>query len=87
MGDNRDNSLDSRVQSGVGFVPAENLVGRAQLGLAGLRDWTLCLLAGHTPLRLFGIKNRTGRWRRVSATYPNMHRILLVARVRRPHIV
>ena len=31
MGDNRDNSLDSRVESGVGFVPAENLVGRAEV--------------------------------------------------------
>jgi signal peptidase I len=29
MGDNRDGSLDSRVQSEVGFIPAENLVGRA----------------------------------------------------------
>jgi signal peptidase I len=29
MGDNRDQSLDSRVQSEVGFVPAENLIGRA----------------------------------------------------------
>jgi signal peptidase I len=30
MGDNRDNSLDSRVQSAVGFVPIDNLVGRAE---------------------------------------------------------
>ena len=30
MGDNRDNSEDSRVLSHVGFIPAENLVGRAQ---------------------------------------------------------
>jgi signal peptidase I len=30
MGDNRDNSLDSRVLAGVGFVPARNLVGRAE---------------------------------------------------------
>src|ERR1700746_2381778 len=28
MGDNRDNSQDSRVLSAVGYVPAENLVGR-----------------------------------------------------------
>lgn len=36
MGDNRDNSLDSRVTpelGGVGFVPMENLVGRAEFVL------------------------------------------------------
>ena len=34
MGDNRDNSTDSRVppfRNGVGFVPFENLVGRADM--------------------------------------------------------
>ncbi len=34
MGDNRDNSLDSRVppeNGGVGYVPVENLVGRAEI--------------------------------------------------------
>jgi signal peptidase I len=30
MGDNRDNSLDSRALNAVGFVPLENLVGRAE---------------------------------------------------------
>jgi signal peptidase I len=31
MGDNRDNSQDSRYPSPVGFVPAENLIGRAEI--------------------------------------------------------
>lgn len=33
MGDNRDNSIDSRVPSnrGVGYVPAQNLIGRAEI--------------------------------------------------------
>lgn len=31
MGDNRDESLDSRVLNEVGFVPAENLIGRADV--------------------------------------------------------
>jgi signal peptidase I len=31
MGDNRDNSTDSRVLSAVGYVPVENLVGRAEI--------------------------------------------------------
>ncbi len=31
MGDNRDNSTDSRVQSAVGYVPFENLIGKAQI--------------------------------------------------------
>ncbi len=44
MGDNRDNSLDSRWPSsiGVGFVPAENFVGRAEFiawSLSGEGEW------------------------------------------------
>ena len=44
MGDNRDNSLDSRWPSniGVGFVPAENVVGRAEFiawSLSGEGQW------------------------------------------------
>ncbi len=31
MGDNRDNSMDSRVLTQVGYIPAENLVGRAEI--------------------------------------------------------
>jgi len=31
MGDNRDNSIDSRYTQQVGFVPAENLIGRAEI--------------------------------------------------------
>ena len=30
MGDNRDSSNDSRVMNVVGFVPKENLIGRAE---------------------------------------------------------
>ncbi len=38
MGDNRDNSLDSRVMSAVGFVPVENLVGRAEFLFFSIDD-------------------------------------------------
>ncbi|MDO9222947.1 MAG: signal peptidase I [Caulobacter sp.] len=41
MGDNRDNSLDSRVAAelgGVGYVPAENLMGKAETVLASWRQ-------------------------------------------------
>jgi len=60
LGDNRDNSLDSRVPSsiGVGFVPAENIVGRAQVillswgkGAEILQPWTWFMQA--RPERFF----------------------------------
>src|SRR5215471_2920741 len=37
MGDNRDNSLDSRVPSEVGYVPFENLIGKAQIVFLSMR--------------------------------------------------
>jgi signal peptidase I len=49
LGDNRDNSLDSRVPveaGGVGYLPAENLIGRAQIilvswdGASLFKPWT-----------------------------------------------
>src|SRR5262249_6467720 len=38
MGDNRDDSLDSRVPSAVGYVPFENLVGKAQIIFFSIGD-------------------------------------------------
>jgi signal peptidase I len=38
MGDNRDNSLDSRVPSEVGYVPFENIIGKAQIIFLSMRD-------------------------------------------------
>jgi signal peptidase I len=38
MGDNRDNSSDSRdPNSGVGYVPLENIIGRAQVIFFSIR--------------------------------------------------
>jgi signal peptidase I len=61
MGDNRDNSLDSRFakeNDGVGFVPAENLEGKAQIillswnkGASLFKPWTWVLDA--RPSRFF----------------------------------
>lgn len=39
MGDNRDNSYDSRARDRVGYVPYENLVGRADIVLFSKRDY------------------------------------------------
>jgi signal peptidase I len=38
MGDNRDNSADSRVLSAVGYVPFENLIGKAQIIFFSISD-------------------------------------------------
>jgi signal peptidase I len=62
MGDNRDNSLDSRFpqEEGVGMVPAENLVGKAQIillswnkGVSLFKPWTWVLDA--RPSRFFHV--------------------------------
>lgn len=42
MGDNRDNSTDSRFLAHVGYIPMENLVGRAEIifmSLDGSAEW------------------------------------------------
>jgi len=38
LGDNRDNSTDSRFLSEVGYVPFENLVGRAEIIFFSIRE-------------------------------------------------
>jgi signal peptidase I len=38
MGDNRDDSADSRVRSAVGYVPFENIVGKAQIIFFSIGD-------------------------------------------------
>ena len=62
MGDNRDNSLDSRVpeEIGVGFVPADHLVGKAQIIMLSwdkeaslFKPWTWVMDAN--PSRFFNL--------------------------------
>ncbi len=54
MGDNRDNSTDSRVLSQVGYVPFDNLVGRAEIIFFSVGDgeaaWKHLALALGRPL-------------------------------------
>ncbi|MBN9669814.1 signal peptidase I [Roseibium aggregatum] len=40
MGDNRDNSVDSRVLNKVGYVPFENFMGRAEILFFSIKDET-----------------------------------------------
>lgn len=56
MGDNRDNSTDSRVNplaGGVGFVPAENLIGRADRIVFSSAGKSLFFVWDWRPDRLF----------------------------------
>jgi len=49
MGDNRDNSMDSRVPSAVGYVPFENIVGRAEIIFFSVRDGDRAWEVWHWP--------------------------------------
>ncbi len=56
MGDNRDNSKDSRVMEGVGFVPLERIMGRAELiffssscSLFEVLKWPFSIRYGRIP--------------------------------------
>jgi signal peptidase I len=55
MGDNRDNSTDSRVspkRGGVGFVPFENLVGRAEIVFFSIKEDESALQFWRWPVSL-----------------------------------
>ncbi|MDE1567123.1 signal peptidase I [Aquabacter sp. P-9] len=57
MGDNRDNSADSRVLSQVGYVPYENLIGKAQIIFFSVGE--------HAPAWQFWRWPWTVRWSRL----------------------
>jgi len=57
MGDNRDNSTDSRFLSEVGFVPFQNLVGKAQIIFFSLDESTSFWEFWHWPTSV--------RWSRI----------------------
>jgi signal peptidase I len=67
MGDNRDDSLDSRDTNGVGMVPFENFVGRAEIiffstdtscGYAPERNWLAQKVVGTVCALTVGIRFR-----------------------------
>ena len=53
MGDNRDNSMDSRFPNGIGMVPAENLIGRADMVLFSSAGASLFYVWTWRPDRFF----------------------------------
>ena len=57
LGDNRDNSTDSRFLSEVGFVPFENLVGKAQIIFFSMNETSSFLEFWHWPTSV--------RWSRI----------------------
>jgi signal peptidase I len=57
MGDNRDNSTDSRFLEEVGFVPFENLVGKAQIIFFSMHEDSSFLKFWHWPTSV--------RWQRI----------------------
>ncbi|MEP1931077.1 MAG: signal peptidase I [Roseibium sp.] len=60
MGDNRDNSIDSRVLSRVGYVPYENFIGRAEILFFSIGDGTPAWQIWTWPW--------TVRWNRIGRT-------------------
>ncbi len=61
MGDNRDNSTDSRAAYGVGYVPLENFVGRAEVIFFSSEQWWSVLRPWAWPTsvrwsRIFGLE-------------------------------
>ena len=60
MGDNRDNSADSRDQGSMGFVPVENIEGKAR--------WIFFSLDGREPIWKFWDWPTSVRWNRIFTT-------------------
>lgn len=60
MGDNRDNSSDSRDQKGMGYIPFENLIGRAEIIFFSIEDGASAWKIWEWP--------STVRWNRLFST-------------------
>lgn len=62
MGDNRDSSQDSRVMGKVGFIPAENLVGRAWFIFFSIEDVSKNCVRDGTLAALRSLGCRVSKW-------------------------